>query len=107
MLLSVLSMFLVSAEVCMINGDVVPCQATQFIFPAIVIACIVIAIAAFAIFLIVFWILMLVDCIQRDFKKDEEKIIWILILILTHILGAVIYYFMVKREQKLHKRKKR
>jgi len=48
------------------------------------------------IFLFVFWLWMLVDCLKRDFKKDVEKIVWILVMIFLHILGAVVYYFVVK-----------
>jgi hypothetical protein len=60
----------------------------------------VLAMIAFAIFLFVFWILMIIDCVTRKFKNDTDKIVWILVLILIHILGAVIYYFVVKRNDK-------
>ena len=33
---------------------------------------------AIGIFLFVFWLFLLVDCLKRDFKKDYEKIVWIL-----------------------------
>lgn len=48
----------------------------------------------------IFWILMIVDCIQRKFKEDSEKIIWILVLLFTGIVGALIYYFLVKSKGK-------
>ena len=51
---------------------------------------------AAVLFLFVFWLWMLVDCLKRDFKKDYEKIVWILVLIFLHLLGAIIYYFVVK-----------
>ena len=51
-----------------------------------------------AIFLFVFWILMIVDAAKRDFKKDSERVVWILILIFLGGLGAIIYYFAVKRD---------
>lgn len=44
----------------------------------------------------IFWILMLVDCVKRKFKDDTEKIIWILVIFFAHIVGALIYYFVVK-----------
>ena len=46
--------------------------------------------------LFIFWLWMLIDCLKRDFKKDYEKIAWVLVMIFLHILGAVIYYFVVK-----------
>ena len=48
----------------------------------------------------VFWIMMIVDCATRNFKKEIDKIVWILIIIFTHIIGALIYYFIVKRKNK-------
>ena len=48
----------------------------------------------------VFWILMLVNCIKRDFKKSEEKTIWILIIIFAGVVGAIVYYFVVKKNSK-------
>lgn len=53
-----------------------------------------------AVLVFVFWLLMLIDCLKRDFKKDVEKIAWILVLIFLHILGAIIYYFVVKISDK-------
>jgi len=49
---------------------------------------------------IALWIWMLVDCIKRDFKKEDEKIIWLLVIILVQVIGAIIYYFVVKRKDK-------
>ena len=46
--------------------------------------------------LAIFWVWMLVDAVTRKFKTDVEKIVWVLVIILTHILGAVIYYLAVK-----------
>ena len=51
--------------------------------------------AAF-LFLFVFWLWMLVDCLKRNFKNDIEKVVWVLVLIFLHLLGALIYYFVVK-----------
>ena len=49
---------------------------------------------------IVFWILMIVDVVKREFPKQDDKTIWILIVVLTGIIGAIIYYFMIKRKDK-------
>ena len=53
----------------------------------------------FVIFSIVFWVLMIVDVAKRDFKKEDEKITWILVVALTGVIGALIYYFSVKRPE--------
>jgi len=55
---------------------------------------------AIALFAFVFWVWMIIDCAKRDFKKDVEKIVWILVLIFTGIIGAIIYYFVVKNGKK-------
>ena len=45
----------------------------------------------------IFWIWMLVDCLQRRFK---DKLIWVIVLIFTHLLGAILYYFLVKSKKR-------
>lgn len=45
-----------------------------------------------------FWIAMLVDCLKRKFKNDTDRIVWILVIIFAGIIGALIYYFIVKKK---------
>ncbi len=52
------------------------------------------------IFLTVFWILMIIDVAKRNFKNENDKVVWILIVILLSWLGATIYYFVIKKENK-------
>jgi len=47
----------------------------------------------------IFWIWMLIDCAKKDFIGSNDKVIWILILIFTGIIGAIIYYFIIKRKK--------
>lgn len=47
---------------------------------------------------IIFWFWMLIDCIKRDFIKPDDKVIWVLLIIFIQIIGAIIYYFMVRRK---------
>ncbi len=61
----------------------------------LVLAVIVIAILAF-----IFWILMLIDCAKRNFKNDSEKVVWIIVIALLGAIGAAIYYFAVKVNEK-------
>ena len=49
---------------------------------------------------VVFWIVMIVDVIQRKFPKKDDKTLWILIVVLAGVIGAIVYYFMVKRKEK-------
>ena len=48
----------------------------------------------------IFWIFMIIDVAKRDFKQENDKIIWILVVILAGIIGALIYYFVIKRPDK-------
>lgn len=47
-----------------------------------------------------FWIWMLVDCATKEPSQGNDKIIWILVIIFTHWLGALIYYFVRRPERK-------
>lgn len=49
--------------------------------------------------LLAFWIWMLIDCLRRDFKGNE-KIIWVLVIIFAKIVGALIYFFVVKNRKR-------
>ena len=48
----------------------------------------------------ILWVWMLIDCARRTFPKNDDKVVWILVIVFTHLIGAVIYYFMVKRKEK-------
>ena len=41
----------------------------------------------------IFWIWMLVDCLQNPRLQGTEKLIWVLVIIFLHGLGALIYFF--------------
>ncbi|MDO8528582.1 MAG: PLDc N-terminal domain-containing protein [Nanoarchaeota archaeon] len=69
----------------------------ELVFGSIFAALIFIAIGIFS---LVFWIMMLVDSIQRKFKKSDERIIWVIVIVLTGVIGALIYYFVVKKKAK-------
>lgn len=49
----------------------------------------------------IFWIWMLVDCAVNEPAHDNNKIVWILIIIFTHFIGALIY-FLVRRNQRIY-----
>ena len=59
----------------------------------------IVLLLALIIAIMAFWIWMVVDCAGRKFKKSEDKIVWILIIIFLHIIGAIIYYFAIKRKE--------
>lgn len=53
---------------------------------------IVLGISAFA-----FWLWMLIDCATLPPRADNDKIMWILIILFTHFIGALIYFFVARK----------
>ena len=41
----------------------------------------------------VFWVIMLIHCLQRKFKIPTDKVAWTLVLVFLPILGGFIYVF--------------
>ncbi len=47
-----------------------------------------------------FWIWMLIDCATKETDRDNTKLVWILIIIFTHWIGALIY-LLVRRPKRI------
>ncbi|MDR3229749.1 MAG: aldo/keto reductase [Puniceicoccales bacterium] len=43
---------------------------------------------------IIFWICMLVSCVSNVHPRRDDRLIWVIILVTTNILGAVLYFFL-------------
>lgn len=85
-----------STSSCMVNGQPVPCgQLFKSVgwFAGIGLGLIILFIVI-SILCLIFWIFMLVDAIK---KPIQHKPLWIIILLLFGIIGAIVYYFAVKR----------
>lgn len=48
----------------------------------------------------VFWIWMLIDCAMNEPSDGNDKLVWILVILFAHFLGALIYFF-VRRPRRL------
>jgi hypothetical protein len=48
-----------------------------------------------------FWVSMIVDCAIHEPSTGNGKIVWIIIIVFTYIVGAVIYYFARRRPANL------
>jgi hypothetical protein len=46
----------------------------------------------------VFWIVEIVDVARREFPDQNTKILWLLVVVLAHGIGALVYYFIGKRQ---------
>ncbi|MGJ8654414.1 MAG: PLD nuclease N-terminal domain-containing protein [Opitutaceae bacterium] len=47
-----------------------------------------------------FWIWMLIDCLKYEKSEGNDKLIWVLVLVLTNWIGALIYFFVRRPERK-------
>jgi len=48
----------------------------------------------------VLWIWMLIDCATNEPSEGSDKIVWILVILFTHGLGALIYLLARRLERK-------
>jgi cytochrome c oxidase assembly factor CtaG len=49
---------------------------------------------------LIFWISMIVECATKEPSQGNDKIVWIVIIVFTQLIGALIYYF-VRRPQRI------
>jgi len=96
-LLAVANQVAFAAAKCTVNGKEVDCaelgnQVKGFLGWGIGIF---ILFAALGIWATVFWIMMIVHAAKHNV---ENKAMWIILMVFTGIVGALIYYFVVKRK---------
>jgi ABC-type multidrug transport system fused ATPase/permease subunit len=60
--------------------------------PVLLFAPLFLIVLTLAVAALAFWIWMIVDCATKEFAGND-KIIWLLVIILLHFLGALIYFF--------------
>jgi hypothetical protein len=48
----------------------------------------------------VVWVWALIDCVTKESDEGNNRLIWVLIIVFTHLIGAIIY-FVVRRPQRL------
>jgi hypothetical protein len=52
--------------------------------------------------LLILWIWMLIDCLTKEPSEGNDKVIWVLVIIFAHWIGALIY-LLVRRPQRIAK----
>lgn len=45
------------------------------------------------------WIIALVDILKSNFKDSNNKILWVLIVILLPIIGSILYFIIGKNQK--------
>ena len=48
----------------------------------------------------VFWIWMIVDCATKEPSTGNDKVVWIIIIVCMHFIGALVYYFARRRPRR-------
>jgi len=48
----------------------------------------------------IFWVWMLADCLIHEPAQGSDKLIWVIVILLTHVLGAALYFF-IRRPQRI------
>jgi hypothetical protein len=46
------------------------------------------------------WIWAIVDCVKNENSDGNDKLVWILIIVFTHLLGALLY-LLIRRPQRI------
>ena len=48
---------------------------------------------------IILWIIALVDILRSEFSGHNDKLIWVIVVILAPFLGAILYYIIGRRNK--------
>jgi hypothetical protein len=51
--------------------------------------------------LTVLWIWTLIDCIKNEPAEGNERIVWVVVIAITHWVGALIYLIVRKPQRKI------
>lgn len=49
---------------------------------------------------VAFWIWMLVDCIKHESSEGNDKIVWVIVIVATKLIGAIVYFF-ARRQKRM------
>ena len=48
----------------------------------------------------ILWIAALISCIKNESSTDNTKVVWVILIVALHCLGALLY-FLVRRPQRI------
>lgn len=60
----------------------------------------IILIVVFGVFGLILPLIALIDILRSDFKNNNDKIIWVLVVLFFNILGSLLY-FIIGRKQRV------
>ncbi|MGB3340539.1 MAG: PLDc N-terminal domain-containing protein [bacterium] len=50
----------------------------------------------------IFWVWMIIDVAKNEPENGNDKVMWILVVVLAGVIGAAVYYF-VRRPERMSK----
>ncbi len=62
--------------------------------------CFIVPIGALSLALTIFWIWCIIDAATNEPASDPNKLVWVLVVVLAHGIGALIYY-LVRRPERI------
>jgi O-antigen/teichoic acid export membrane protein len=48
---------------------------------------------------LIFWLWVVVDCLRKEPSEGNEKVAWVLFILLVPVIGALVYYFIRRPER--------
>jgi len=76
---------------CTLNGEVIPCdQMPKWPFTLMIVFFV------FMMLMLAFWVWMIIDVAKYE---KENTVVWILVVVLAQVVGAIIYYFVRHRKR--------
>lgn len=52
-----------------------------------------------AVFVTLFWVWVLIDCVTKESSEGNDRIVWLLIILFAPVIGALVYYFVRRPER--------
>ncbi|HYK84102.1 MAG TPA: PLD nuclease N-terminal domain-containing protein [Ktedonobacteraceae bacterium] len=52
-----------------------------------------------AVFVTIFWIWVLIDCVTKESSEGNDRIVWLLIILFAPVIGVLLYYFVRRPER--------
>jgi CDP-diglyceride synthetase len=73
-----------------------PLEFLVLLFPCLIAACAVI----FVLLTLAVWIWALLEAVTKESSEGNDKVVWVLVVLLTGIVGAAIYLLVRRPERK-------
>jgi hypothetical protein len=71
---------------------------------SMILGMITVALFVIGLALTLLWMMMLMDIAHREFVDGKTKLRWVLVIALTHVVGALLYLFVGRPQSRLARR---